>query len=42
VPADYAMDSDPLRVDPKQSGVPIDPVKQQRFMDGMRELPLVS
>ncbi|HZJ13849.1 MAG TPA: chitobiase/beta-hexosaminidase C-terminal domain-containing protein, partial [Chthoniobacteraceae bacterium] len=42
VPTDYAMDSDPLRVDPNNPGSAIDPVKQQRFMDGMRELPLVS
>lgn len=42
VPADYEMDSDPLRVDPYNSGSAIDPVKLQRFKDGLRELPIVS
>jgi len=42
VPADYEMDSDPLRVDPYNSGSAIDPVKLQRFKDGLRELPVVS
>ena len=42
VPADYEMDSDPLRVNPNDPASPIDPVKMQRFHDGLRELPLVS
>ncbi len=42
VPADYEVDSDPLRVDPNNGASAIDPVKLQRFKDGMRELPLLS
>jgi len=42
VPADYEMDSDPLRENPYDPGSPIDPVKLQRFKDGLRELPVVS
>lgn len=42
VPADYEMDSDPLRVDPNDSGSALDPVKQQRLAAGLRELPIVS
>ncbi|MGC3960959.1 MAG: chitobiase/beta-hexosaminidase C-terminal domain-containing protein [Verrucomicrobiota bacterium] len=42
VPADYEMDSDPLRVNPYDSGSALDPVKLQRFQDGLRELPIVS
>jgi hypothetical protein len=42
VPADYAMDMDPLRVDPNNPASAIDPVKLQRLKDGLRELPVVS
>lgn len=42
VPADYEMDSDPLRVDPYDPGSAMDPVKLQRFQQGLRELPVVS
>jgi hypothetical protein len=42
VPADYEMDSDPLRVDPNNPGSAIDPVKLQRFKDGMREIASMS
>jgi len=42
VPADYEMDLDPLRVDPNDSGSAVDPVKLQRFRDGLQELPIVS
>ncbi|RYD18079.1 MAG: hypothetical protein EOP88_23855, partial [Verrucomicrobiaceae bacterium] len=42
VPADYAMDSDPLRVNPNDSGSALDPVKVQRFNDGLAELPSIS
>jgi hypothetical protein len=42
VPADYEVDSDPLRTNPNDSGSPVDPDKLQRFRDGMRELPVVS
>jgi len=42
VPADYAMDMDPLRVDPNNANSPIDPVKLQRLKDGLRELPTLS
>lgn len=42
IPADYEMDTDPLRVDPLTPGSSVDTVKLQRFNDGMRELPLVS
>jgi hypothetical protein len=42
VPADYEVDSDPLRVDPNNVSSPIDPVKRQRLRDGLRELPIVS
>jgi hypothetical protein len=42
VPADYEMDSDPLRVDPNNPSSPIDPAKFERFRSGLRELPLVS
>src|SRR4030095_10310199 len=36
------MDTDPVRVDPNNAGSAIDPVKQQRLKDGLRELPIVS
>jgi len=42
VPADYEMDSDPLRFDPNDPGSPIDPVKLQRFKSSFSELPAVS
>jgi hypothetical protein len=42
VPADYGMDTDPVRVDPNNAGSAIDPAKQQRLKDGLRELPIVS
>ena len=42
IPADYEMDTDPLRVDPLTPTSAVDPVKLQRFNDGMRELPMVS
>lgn len=42
VPADYAMDMDPLRVDPNNTNSPIDAVKLQRLKDGLREIPTVS
>lgn len=42
VPADYAMDMDPLRVDPNNASSAIDPVKLQRLKDGLRELPTLS
>jgi len=42
VPADYAMDLDPVRVDPNNTNSPIDAVKLQRLKDGLRELPTVS
>ena len=42
IPADYAMDRDPLRVTPTDSNSAIDPVKLQRFNDGLRELPSLS
>ncbi|HET6408393.1 MAG TPA: lamin tail domain-containing protein, partial [Chthoniobacteraceae bacterium] len=42
VPADYGMDTDPVRVDPNNAGSAIDPVKQQRLKDALRELPIVS
>lgn len=42
VPADYEMDTDPLRVDPNNATSAVDPIKQQRLKDGLRELPIVS
>ncbi|GAA5117800.1 hypothetical protein GCM10023212_07200 [Luteolibacter yonseiensis] len=42
VTADYGMDLDPLRVTPTNSASALDPVKVQRFNDGLRELPSVS
>lgn len=42
VPADYAMDTDPIRVTPNNPASAIDPVKQQMLKDGLRELPLLS
>ncbi len=42
VPADYGMDTDPLRVDPNNSASAVDPVKLQRFRNGLGELPIVS
>ena len=42
VPADYEMDLDPLRTDPNNPASSIDPVKLQRYKDGLRELPVVS
>jgi hypothetical protein len=42
IPADYAMDMDPVRVDPNNPASPIDPEKLQRLKDGLRELPIVS
>jgi hypothetical protein len=42
VPADYAMDMDPLRVDPLNTNSPIDPAKLQRLKDGLREIPTLS
>jgi len=42
VPADYEMDSDPLRVDPNNPASPIDPDKLQRFQQGLAEWPVVS
>ncbi len=42
VPADYEMDTDPLRTDPNNPASAVDAAKLQMFKDGMRELPLVS
>ncbi len=42
VPADYAMDRDPLRVDPNNPASALDPVKVQRYNDGLRELPSLA
>lgn len=42
VPADYEMDTDPLRVKPNDPNSPVDPEKLLRFRRGMRELPIVS
>lgn len=42
VPADYEVDTDPIRTDPTNAASAIDPVKQQRLKDGLRELPIVS
>jgi hypothetical protein len=42
IPADYAMDMDPLRVDPLNTNSPIDAVKLQRLKDGLREIPTLS
>lgn len=42
VPADYAMDADPLRSNSDDPRSPIDPVKAQRLRDGLRELPVLS
>lgn len=42
VPADYDMDLDPLRVTPTDPSSALDPVKLQRYNDGMRELPSLS
>lgn len=42
IPADYEMDSDPLRVDPNNPTSAIDPIKLQRLKDGLRELPSLS
>lgn len=42
VPKDYGMDTDPVRVDPNNVASAVDPVKQQRLKDGLRELPIVS
>src|SRR5262245_57297850 len=42
IPADYAMDLDPLRVDPNNTNSPIDPTKLQRLKDGLREIPTLS
>lgn len=42
VPADYGMDTDPVRLNPNDPATAVDPVKQQRLKDGLRELPIVS
>jgi hypothetical protein len=42
VPAEYAMDLDPLRVTPTNSNSALDPVKVQRYNDSLRELPSIS
>ncbi len=42
VPADYEMDSDPLRIAPTNSASPLDPAKVQRYEDGLRELPALA
>lgn len=42
IPAYYLMDQDPLRVNPDDSGSPIDPEKLQRLKNGLRQLPVVS
>ena len=42
VPADYEMDTDPLRVDPNNAASAVDATKLQMFKDGLRELPLLS
>ena len=42
VPADYGMDADPLRTNPRSATSPIDPVKARRLRDGLRELPVLS
>lgn len=42
VPADYAMDLDPLRADPENPASAIDPAKLQRLKNGLRQLPIVS
>ena len=42
VPADYEVDLDPLRTNPNDAASPIDPAKEQRLKDGLRELPIVS
>ena len=42
VPADYEMDSDPLRLKPTDPKSALDPTKVQRFKEGLRELPTVS
>jgi hypothetical protein len=42
IPADYAMDQDPLRVDPNNTNSPIDAAKLQRLKDGLREMPTLS
>ncbi len=42
VPADYGMDADPLRTDPRDSRSPIDPAKVRRLREGLRELPVLS
>ena len=42
IPADYEMDTDPVRVDPNTPASAVDPVKQQRLKDGLRELPMLS
>lgn len=42
VPAYYPMDLDPVRVNPLDSGSPIDPEKLERLKRGLREFPVVS
>jgi hypothetical protein len=42
IPADYAMDMDPVRVDPLNTNSPIDAAKLQRLKDGLREIPTLS
>ncbi|MCP5526503.1 MAG: lamin tail domain-containing protein [Verrucomicrobiales bacterium] len=42
VPADYEMDSDPLRVNPSSAASPVDPEKLERLRAGLRDLPVVS
>ena len=42
VPADYEMDTDPLRVKPNDPSSAVDPEKLLRFRQGLRELPIVS
>lgn len=42
VPADYGMDADPLRTNPRDPRAPIDPAKARRLREGLRELPVLS
>jgi hypothetical protein len=42
VPADYGMDADPLRTNPRNTQSPIDPAKAQRLRDGLHDLPVLS
>ncbi|HYG22885.1 MAG TPA: lamin tail domain-containing protein [Verrucomicrobiae bacterium] len=42
VPADYAMDLDPIRLNPLNPASALDPEKLARYEKGIRELPVVS